>query len=189
MSRHNKYLLSLLTFIAKCANVSDADLDAAVESFGLQIVVHGQAETPLAQLRRTGSSASQQAGRGLTQRGNRTGFGSRGGQTGGLALGRRTSMSPGGPGAAGRAMTSGSGGGGGGGGKSLSRRVTEDPFASEALQSPSLMQGEKMKGSFRSGRSGDTELAATAVPVLISPVPAAHPHTTAHFQDVAEVEE
>ena len=136
MSRHNKYLLSLLTFIAKCANVSDVDLDAAVESFGLQIVVHGQAETPPAQLRRTGSSASQ-AGRGLTQRGNRTGCGSRGGQTGGLALVRRTSMSPGGPGAAGRAITAGSGGGGGGG-RSLSRRVTEDPFALEALQSPSI---------------------------------------------------
>ena len=37
MVRHNKYLLPILAYIAKCAEVSETEMDEAIQSFTLQV--------------------------------------------------------------------------------------------------------------------------------------------------------
>ncbi|KAG1671623.1 hypothetical protein FOA52_006854 [Chlamydomonas sp. UWO 241] len=45
--RHNKYVLSVLTFVAKCAGVnSTLELEDLVAAAGIAVVVYGRAETP-----------------------------------------------------------------------------------------------------------------------------------------------
>ena len=40
--RHNQYMLSILTFIAKCTSTSDADFEDMVAQHGLAVVVYNQ---------------------------------------------------------------------------------------------------------------------------------------------------
>ncbi|GAX78897.1 hypothetical protein CEUSTIGMA_g6336.t1 [Chlamydomonas eustigma] len=71
LMRHNKYILSILLFIAKSANISEADLDEHVAMHGMSIVVYGTSETPL----RATASASKAAT--VAQRATMSAFGKR----------------------------------------------------------------------------------------------------------------
>ncbi len=44
--RYNKYLLAVLTFIAKCVGLEVADLEDVVEAHGVSVVVYGTAVPP-----------------------------------------------------------------------------------------------------------------------------------------------
>lgn len=88
--RHNRFILSVLTYIAKCTGVSEMDLEDVVAGLGIQIVVYGALEVPSAMEERSRPSSSLVGPRGPGGAGSysRGGAGSRSSKRGAPIIGR-----------------------------------------------------------------------------------------------------